>query len=106
MTTQVITPAEAMKEIERRRQENIANNHWIMDLQQENAKLRLKAEVWEEIERLKISVEYNRFGGKWYAITAHAQPWDIGSGATAMEAVTELLSRIAATKAEAANASV
>jgi hypothetical protein len=60
------------------------------------------AEAMEEIERLRISVEFNGFSQKWYAITAHASPWDIASGATAMEAVTELLGRMA--EAETANA--
>jgi hypothetical protein len=104
MTAQVITPAEALKEIERRREENIANNHWIMDLQEENAKLRVKAEAWEEMERLKASVSYGYVMETWYA-TVHRPEVIVAVGDTALEALQNLRLRIgeAAAKAEAAS---
>jgi hypothetical protein len=63
------------------------------------------AEAWQEVERLKACVDYNRVAGKWCAATS-ADKWHLGWGATPLEAVGQLLSRIAeaATKAEAVNA--
>jgi uracil-DNA glycosylase len=63
------------------------------------------AEAWEEIERLKATVAYGFIHERWY-VTVHRPRVVVAVGATAMEAITQLLGLIAeeATKAEAANA--
>ena len=62
------------------------------------------AEAWEEVERLKAWVIFNRQDGKWYA-DVPTEMFYFGCGDTPLEAVTHMLSRIAevAKKAEAAN---
>lgn len=62
-------------------------------------------EAWEEMEHLKITVAPNYGSGEWYAHTP-ADGWQIGWGATPLEAIGNLLTLIgeaAAAKAEAAN---
>jgi len=62
-------------------------------------------EAWEEVERLKVWVIFNRKDGKWYA-DVPGEALHFGCGDTAREAVTNLRLRIAeaATKAEVVNA--
>ena len=62
-------------------------------------------EAWEEVERLKVNINFNHTDGKWYAHTPGSL-WDIGWGDSPLEAIACLLARLgkmAAAKAEAAS---
>ena len=57
-------------------------------------------EAWEEVERLKININYSTKPcefGQWYA-TAPGDKWHLGWGNEPLEAVANLLERIAAQK--------
>ena len=65
-------------------------------------------EAWEAVERLKITVDWNRLLSEWCASTQdlRGKRADIGWGTTPLEAVAHLLERIgetATTQVEVAN---